>query len=123
MQTKVCEICGTEYKPKRSNQKYCRSRDCLLAADNQRKKRDWEAKIKPKRQEQQEERKAESFVGVDQGYRNLALAVLKQAVVEQDYDWVSEFGREFCRFAGHQLNNEQYRVFILEVYREHAQEK
>lgn len=119
----TCRICEKEFEAKRSNAKYCNSPECKKARLRKRFNKWYDDKGKDVRAEQWVRDNTIRPVTLDEAYQNLALAVLKQAVVEQDYDWVSEFGREFCRFAGHQLNNEQYRVFILEVYREHAQEK
>ena len=110
---KFCERCGDVFESRAHNAKYCLP--CRADAHLDRNKAYYKRKLRDDRTRARQQAEIDRPVAIEQGYMDLAFAVVERAFEERDSVWLREFGMEFLAFSGNPLNQRKFDNLLEEV--------
>lgn len=109
-----CRRCGQTFSTPAGNAKWCP--DCRTAVKNERSQRQYYKKNKAVRQARlKRERQGKAQVE-EQGWQDLAYAIVTHAFYERDVEWLQEFGTEFLRYSGNYMSDDEFDGLLEEAY-------
>lgn len=118
--TKVCEMCGLEYETKAHHAKYCP--ECRPEVQRERLRVQYKRTYKHNRE--QVRNKSPDPLAIEQGWMNLAWAMVEQAFKDHDLDWLRENGRIWLIFSGRNIGKHNFTQLLEEiVYAKEKKEK
>lgn len=120
--SKTCEMCGMAFGTDAPAAIYCP--ECRLEMRRIRDREEYRRGGRKRKRKAYQKNKDPDPLAIEQGWMNLAWAMVEQAFKDHDLDWLQENGRMWLIFSGRNIGKHNFTQLLEElVYAKEEKEK